>query len=170
MRLTITLAACATLALAACGAPEDDAAPAGDETSAPVEAVATPAPTSTGGPTATPIPTPTATDTGGAASIPAAVRGRWGLVPADCTSTRGDAKGLIQVSAQDIRFYESVARLGTVKERSSDSIRANWAFTGEGMNWTRDLSLTVQNGGNRLVRREYGEDALDGALTYTKCG
>src|SRR4051812_2684079 len=26
--------------------------------------------------------------------IPTAIRGRWGLVPADCTSTRGDAKGL----------------------------------------------------------------------------
>src|SRR5687767_670720 len=30
-----------------------------------------------------------------AAAIPAALHGRWGLTPADCTSTRGDAKGLL---------------------------------------------------------------------------
>ena len=32
--------------------------------------------------------------------IPAAFHGRWGMVPADCTSTRGDNKGLITVDAE----------------------------------------------------------------------
>src|SRR5688572_30753552 len=33
-----------------------------------------------------------------ASTIPASLHGRWGLTPADCTSTRGDAKGLLIVS------------------------------------------------------------------------
>lgn len=165
MRLTIPLAACASLALAACGGPADDAAPVADETSMSAEPGAMPAPTGD-----EPAPAPTATETGGTASVPAAIRGRWGLVPADCTSTRGDAKGLIEVTGQQIRFYESVATLGTVEARSPESIRADWSFTGEGSTWTRDLSLTVQNGGDKLERREYGEDAMEGVLTYTRCG
>src|SRR5918996_4286908 len=31
--------------------------------------------------------------------IPASLHGRWGLTPGDCTSTRGDAKGLLVISA-----------------------------------------------------------------------
>src|SRR3954467_10096462 len=43
------------------------------------------------------------------ASIPAALQGRWGLTPGDCTSTLGDAKGLLIVNATELRFYESRA-------------------------------------------------------------
>ena len=41
-----------------------------------------------------------------ATAIPASLHGRWGLTPADCTSTRGDAKGLLIVSADGLKFYE----------------------------------------------------------------
>ena len=46
-------------------------------------------------------PPPAAATNGIAASgpIPAAIQGRWGLTPADCTSTRGDAKGLLTIGA-----------------------------------------------------------------------
>src|SRR5690349_7888152 len=54
----------------------------------------------------------------GGTAIPVAMQGRWGLVPADCTSTQGDAKGLIIVNAGTIAFYESRATLGEVKESS----------------------------------------------------
>ena len=43
--------------------------------------------------------------------IPAQYRGRWGMAAADCTSTRGDNKGLMTVGSTSIRFYESTAAL-----------------------------------------------------------
>src|SRR5687767_8399070 len=44
------------------------------------------------------------------AAIPEALQGRWALTPDDCTSARGDAKGLLVVSRDELRFYESVAK------------------------------------------------------------
>ena len=40
------------------------------------------------------------------AAIPAALQGRWGLTPGDCTSTLGDAKGLLIVNSTELRFYK----------------------------------------------------------------
>ena len=102
-------------------------------------------------------------------SIPLALRGRWGLVAADCTSTRGDAKGLITISADSLRYYESVAKLGTVTARSDTSLAANFAFSGEGMEWRRDMTLKLQDGGKALVKQEFGADAIPGPLTYRQC-
>jgi hypothetical protein len=101
--------------------------------------------------------------------IPEAIQGSWGLTPADCTSTRGDAKGLLRVSADTLAFYESLGRLGTIKDRADDRIRAEYAFTGEGMNWTRDVGLTLEQDGRTLIRREYGPEASPGAFKYTRC-
>ncbi|HEX6218205.1 MAG TPA: hypothetical protein VFZ35_02900, partial [Sphingomicrobium sp.] len=44
-----------------------------------------------------------------AAAIPAFLHGRWGLTPGDCTSTRGDNKGLLTITAERLEFYESRA-------------------------------------------------------------
>src|SRR5262245_39146835 len=52
--------------------------------------------------------------TAGALLIPAAFQGRWGMVPADCTSTAGDAKGLIIVDEDSIEFFESQGTLTKV--------------------------------------------------------
>ena len=101
--------------------------------------------------------------------FPIAAQGRWGLVPADCTSTRGDAKGLLIVSATTLTFYESRGTLKAIAERSDTRIRATFAFSGEGMTWTRDEVLDVQNGGKTLIRREYGEDAAPGPFKYARC-
>jgi len=101
--------------------------------------------------------------------IPEAVRGRWGLVPADCTSTRGDAKGLLEVSADQLKFYESVAKLGTIKEAGESRIRATFAYTGEGQSWAQDVVLDAQDDGKTLIRRDYGKDAMPGPLKYTRC-
>lgn len=102
-------------------------------------------------------------------TIPGPVQGRWGLVPADCTSTRGDAKGLLVVESQRLRFYESTATLGEVAERSGNRIRATFAFVGEGQTWSRDMTLDVEDGGRTLVRSETGEGALTTPLRYERC-
>ena len=103
-------------------------------------------------------------------TIPVAIRGRWGLVPADCTSTRGDTKGLLTIDAGYLKFYESVGKLGnTFEEWTKQRIRSAFTFSGEGMTWQREILLDVQDGGKTLVRREYGEDAAPGPFKYTRC-
>ncbi len=120
---------------------------------------------------ASPAPAPTPSSTAGIpeGGIPVALQGNWGLTPADCTSTRGDAKGLLRVSATTLQFYESLARLGGIKDRSSTSLTADFEFTGEGMTWNTEETLTVA--GDKLTRTERGGDqpGTRGPFTYTKC-
>lgn len=102
------------------------------------------------------------------AAIPAALHGRWGLVPADCTSTRGDAKGLLTISADTLRFYESRARLAQVTASSPTRIAATFAFEGEGQSWTRTVTLELGSDGATLVRREEAEGERL-SLGYRRC-
>jgi hypothetical protein len=101
--------------------------------------------------------------------IPPAIQGRWGLVLADCTSTRGDAKGLLIVSPTTLTFYESRGTLKRIVGKSDTRIRAMFAFTGEGMQWSREMALDLEDGGKALVRREFGEDAASAPLRYARC-
>jgi hypothetical protein len=100
----------------------------------------------------------------GPGRIPAVLQGRWGMTPADCTSTRGDAKGLLLISGDSLKFYESVARPAPDVKTSSDSVSGSFAFTGEGMNWTRYQALELQQG--KLVRTE--SDPMT-SYTYARC-
>ena len=84
--------------------------------------------------------------------IPASLHGRWGMTPADCTSTRGDAKGLLIVSADGLKFYESVAKPAGELKTSGTSASGDFAFTGEGMTWKKYEVLEIQS--NKLVRTE----------------
>ena len=157
MRMTSSIAALASLALvAACTEPVEDK-PDPEETMMPVE------PDGGIGDGATPLPELLGTE------IPQALHGRWGLVPADCTSARGDAKGLITIDAERIEFYESRAVVGEIEDQDTGMIRARFAFTGEGQEWTRDIEWRLSEGGAKLTRSETGEDALAEPLSYTKC-
>ena len=104
-----------------------------------------------------------------ASTIPAAIRGRWGLVPADCEPGRDDAKGLLTITADKLEFYESVGTLDSISEARPTRIRAAFDFEGEGMTWQREVVLDVQDGGATLIRREYGADAAPGPFRYAKC-
>ena len=106
---------------------------------------------------AQPLPQPSVT-------IPAALLGRWGLSPADCTSTRGDAKGLLIVSPTELRFYESRAVPANDAQTDSDSISGDFAFTGEGQSWTKYESLKIDK--QVLVRTETKPTA---SFSYAKC-
>ena len=165
MTRTALILPCVALVLVACS--REPAPLAAEDEATPV-----PMATATGTASATPGPEESASPTTGgstASVIPAAIRGRWGLVPADCTSTRGDAKGLLTIDATTLKFYESRATLGAVAERSDTRVRATFAFSGEGMTWNRGEALDVQDGGRTLVRREYGEDAAPGPSKYSRC-
>lgn len=99
-----------------------------------------------------------------ASTIPASLHGRWGLTPGDCTSTRGDAKGLLIVSAQSLKFYESLAKPAGPLKASPDSASGDFAFTGEGMTWKKFEALELQD--NKLVRTESDPMA---SFTYARC-
>ena len=96
--------------------------------------------------------------------IPAALHGRWGLSPGDCTSTGGDAKGLLIISGDSLKFYESQAKPAPNLKTSGTSASGDFAFTGEGMNWKRYEVLELQK--NKLVRTESSPMA---SFTYARC-
>jgi hypothetical protein len=163
MRVRLPVISFAAMAiLAACGKPDPVADNAnGAKLPAPVKDTAP-----------SPLGTPPENDTrpANAASatpegtIPAALQGRWGLTPADCTSTRGDAKGLLVISTAELRFYESRAVPKSVLKADADSISGDFDFTGEGQSWTRFETLERQK--DRLVRTESNPAA---SYTYAKC-
>ena len=158
MKRAIFLVTCA--ALAACGKPRAVAEDANNVDALP--SLSEPAPSPTGAPPAnatasTAIPAP-------AAAIPAALQGRWGLTLRDCTSTLGDAKGLLIVSRDELRFYESRAVPSPGVETSQDSVSGNFAFSGEGQQWEKYETLELQDG--KLIRAERNPVA---SFSYVRC-
>lgn len=115
----------------------------------------------------------TASNTAAAAplptTIPAPLQGRWGLVLADCTSTKGDAKGLLTIDSTTLKFYESRGTVAKVMGGGVDSFEADYAFTGEGQEWTRIEKLALVDGKLRrqTVTQEGQEPGVD--LTYLRC-
>ena len=120
------------------------------------EADETPPSPGTGDNASTPAP-PTPGDV-----IPAAYQGRWGMVPADCTSTRGDAKGLMTIGDTSIRFYESTATLEKRRPAIATSFAGLFAFRGEGQSWEKVMTFTRT--GDTLKRAE-----PEGTFTYKRC-
>ena len=105
-------------------------------------------------------PTPASPTPGGI--IPAHYHGRWGMVPADCTSTRGDAKGLMTIGDTSIKFYESTATLTERRPAIATSFAGLFAFRGEGQAWEKVMTFTRT--GDSLKRAE-----KDGSYTYKRC-
>jgi hypothetical protein len=154
------------LAIAACGEP-DPVANNLSTANLPVAAnAARPATSPVGAPPASATSEPKAAPAPPQerSKIPAALQGRWGLTPGDCTSALGDAKGLLVINADELRFYESRAVPSPGIEVRGDSIRGDFRFTGEGQTWTRFERLEL-NGAN-LVRTESNPAA---SYTYAKC-
>ena len=118
----------------------------------------------------TPPATPTASATTLPSSIPAQFHGRWGINKADCTSTRGDAKGLLTIDAARLAFYESRGTPRKVLGTTADSFDANYAFTGEGQTWERVERLKLVDG--TLQRRTAAAAGQEPPvnLTYERCG
>lgn len=163
LRAIAPLIACSgMLTIVACGGSDPVAKEANNTAGLPVinDAVpdatgAAPEGAAASGSPATPAPS---------ARIPAALQGRWGLSPGACTSTRGDAKGLLVVGPDDLEFYESRAVPASDTQRSADSISGDFAFTGEGQTWTKFEALTLKD--DELVRTDSNPMA---SFTYARC-
>jgi len=98
--------------------------------------------------------------------IPAAFHGRWGMVPADCTSTRGDAKGLITIGDKTIDFYESKGTLTKVTLNAPENFTGTFAFTGEGQSWTNSQNLKLTGSSSTLIR---SETDVAQSYSYKRC-
>jgi predicted small lipoprotein YifL len=155
------LALATILAIAACGK-RDPVAPDANAAAPALPAPNKARPDPMGGPPPTARPEPQPLEP--AATIPAALQGRWGLTPADCTSTRGDAKGLLLIGANELRFYESRAVPAEGIESDADSISGKFEFTGEGQSWTKFQSYKLDD--RRLVRTETNPNT---SFTYARC-
>jgi hypothetical protein len=151
----------ALLAVASCSG-RNPVDPHASAVAAALPDVNTPAPTATGEPHGDTVPAkplPAAT-----MRIPAALEGRWGLTPADCTPGRADAKGLLIITPADLRFYESRAVPAADVGTDERSIGGTFAFTGEGRSWNKYEALKVDN--RTLVRTEIKPMA---SFSYAKC-
>jgi hypothetical protein len=117
-----------------------------------------------GAPPASAVPATPGDEAEPAAKIPTALQGRWALTPMDCSTTRGDAKGLLIVGADGLRFYESRAVPSANVAGDSNSIQGDFTFTGEGQTWTKYQALRIK--GRELIRTESNPVA---SFSYAKC-
>lgn len=99
-------------------------------------------------------------------TIPVAFHGRWGMVPADCGPDASIAKGLLTIDDAQLRFYESVGKPAVVTYPTPSRVEGRFAFTGEGMDWSKDMTLALEGSGDRLVRTEKDPVASYG---YKRC-
>ncbi|MFN7028257.1 MAG: hypothetical protein ACK4PC_02720 [Sphingopyxis sp.] len=102
-------------------------------------------------------------------TIPAAIRGRWALKPADCAAKKGKDLTALTIDPTNLRFYESHGELARVRISDTGRIDADYKFSGEGATWDRRMQLDLADGGKTLVRRDQGEGAAAGPMRYTRC-
>ena len=173
---SVTLPALLALALAACQQPADDSNIAVDNgTNVATGAAAEPPAANT---IATANDTAPATglneadDAGSeqpsppgtqeAGMIPDQYRGRWGINAADCDQSRSDTKGAITIGERSMIFYESRAMLKERRPAIATSFSGLFAFTGEGQEWQKVVTLT--RAGDTLRRADD-----EGNYTYRRC-
>ena len=101
--------------------------------------------------------------------IPEPFQGRWGLTQADCTSTRGDAKGLLTISDARLTFYEAKGTLNKVIAVTDTSFAARYSFSGEGQTWLRTERFSLVKAElHRTTDPEPGQEPPVN-LTYARC-
>ena len=166
------------LLLAACSGGEDKSEPEDSAAISPLQKAERPAPAETPEPAvdadlpdaAEEIPAqPEAGSNGNGKTIPPAIRGRWALKPADCSARKGADLTALTIDATNLRFYESHGELARVRESGTNSIVADYRFSGEGTEWDRRMQLDLADGGKTLIRRDQGEGAAAGPMRYTRC-
>ncbi|GGD65089.1 hypothetical protein [Croceicoccus mobilis] len=168
--LTRTLAAAAVLALASCGPSAQDEENGGID-DATADMASDDAASDDAASDDAPMPVEPDGGIGDGATgpgIPAAFQGNWGMNAADCEGGAA-AKGLLKIDGDTLTFYESVGTLAEIEQSRPGSLRADFAFEGEGMEWNRSMLLETADNGEALYRREYGDGAVPGAFRYQKC-
>ena len=97
-------------------------------------------------------------------SIPARWHGYWAANEAGCREPDAHIQGLT-ISADELRFHESIALPRSVETLDADSIRVESGYEGEGQQWTATQVLRLSNGDASLR-----VDGPDGAsMTRVRC-
>jgi hypothetical protein len=101
--------------------------------------------------------------------IPAALHGRWGISLEDCAAGGGRGDGLLEITANELRFHESRARLRSVAESAPNLIIADFDYQGEGETWSHRDMLELRGDGT-MVRRDAGGAPRAESWLYRRCG
>lgn len=100
---------------------------------------------------------------------PAAIRGRWAIDAADCAKRPGTDLTVLTIDAAKLRFHESDGELAKVRDVGLRWIVADYSFSGEGMEWDRQMRLEVSDDGKALVRHDMDEGAAAPPMRYMRC-
>ena len=99
-----------------------------------------------------------------ATTIPARWHGDWAADEAGCREPDAHIQGLA-ISADALRFHESIAVPRSVETLDADSIRVESDYEGEGQQWTATQVLRLSDGDASLQ-----VDGPDGAsMTRVRC-
>ncbi|HEU5211090.1 MAG TPA: hypothetical protein VFU06_16960 [Longimicrobiales bacterium] len=82
-------------------------------------------------------------------TIPAAFRGEWNGDRSDCGT--GNSVTRLRISADRLRFYESVATVRDVKVESDRVITVTADYEGEGQTWQETRRFSLSADGNSLT-------------------
>jgi hypothetical protein len=99
-----------------------------------------------------PVPQPTAHAL--AYQIPTSFVGRWGMTPADCDPDGPAVKGLLTITDDSLKFWESKGNVQQIARRSPYDITLELAMTGEGQSWTSTTRLVLDAAATELVRTD----------------
>lgn len=98
------------------------------------------------------------------AKIPAALQGRWGLEPRDCSGSPGRSRSLLVITPNGLSFNESHAVLTNDVESDPHSISGTFEFNGAGRSWSKFETLRLDN--PHLIRTESDPAA---SFSYARC-
>lgn len=101
-----------------------------------------------------PVPQPTAHAL--AYQLPPSFVGRWGMTKADCDPNSLATKGLLTISADHLKFWESKGSVQRIVRHSPYDVTLVLDMTGEGQRWTSTTQLTLDAAATQLVRAERG--------------
>jgi hypothetical protein len=99
-----------------------------------------------------PVPQPTAHAL--AFQIPTSFVGRWGMTPGDCDPDGPAVKGLLTITDDSLKFWESKGNVQRIERRSPYDITLTLDMTGEGQSWTSTTRLVLDAAATQLVRTD----------------
>ena len=76
-----------------------------------------------------------------ATTLPAAFQGRWDKDAAACANA--ESTQIVTVRADEVQFFESMARVKTVTEDGPHAVKLEGAFSGEGEEWEGKMRLEI---------------------------
>ncbi|GGA06933.1 hypothetical protein GCM10010923_16120 [Blastomonas marina] len=99
-------------------------------------------------------------------AIPARFLGAWDYVEGNCDPT-SDLR--MEIGQRRIVFYESVGDVTGIRAEGEDAIVVDMNMSGEGETWTQSTKLTLEDGGDRLVPSEAGDDGGYEPMPRKRC-